>query len=412
MPTFEHLKALPFTIEKAEAVDEGGRKRLRIDGWASTETPDRSKEVIEVGFFDESLADFMRTAAMPWMHDTSDPQGKWAAITPVPGKGYHVTGDVIDLGTDLDTRRMAMVEEGLVASLSVGFNAEYTDEFGYMDDATQVWHWTQNGKLIEVSLCTIPCNPDTSFQVAKMLGMVLPVFDPDETKGATPFANLPLADEETGWDARQARKHLSAAADTEDGTDWGQYAKGFLWFDRAIKGTAAAYYLPFADVIDGELKAVWRGCAAAMSALRRGSVDIPEADQERCLKHLAKYYKLFGKPLPEKSADSITWHAGEEAIVEEDRFVEDLERMAGGAEAVKNIHAHWQSEGRTIDAAHRERIAEVQATLVAVLEPHPAPVEGAAPQGAPSLSSDAADVLPALGERTIPEVAEATMPGG
>jgi len=259
---------------------------------------------------------------------------------------------------------------------------------------------------MEVSLCTIPCNPDTSFQVAKMLGMKLPVFDPeaaDETKGATPFANLPLADEETAWDARAARKHLSAAADTEDGTDWAQYAKGFLWFDRAIKGTAAAYKLPFADVIDGELQAVWRGCVSAMSELKRGSIDIPEADAERCLKHLAKYYKKFGKPVPEKSADGVTWLAGEEAIIEELRFCDDLERLTGSAEAIQNITAHWHKQGRILTAEHRAHITQAQATLTGLLEPHPAPEEEAAPQGALSLP----DVVPP----TLPEVVLLQMPG-
>jgi len=182
MPTFDHIKVLPLIMEKAEAVpdESGGRKRLRISGWASTETPDRSGEVIEVGFFDDSLPEFMKTASMPWMHDVSDPQGKWDAVTPVPGKGYHVSGEVIDLGADVDTRRMAMVEEGLVASLSVGFNASYTPEYGYMDDETKTWHWTHGGKLMEVSLCTIPCNPDTSFQVAKMLGMPLLQYEAPE----------------------------------------------------------------------------------------------------------------------------------------------------------------------------------------------------------------------------------------
>ena len=178
MPTFEHIKVLPFMLEKAEPSEHEGRKRLHISGWASTETPDRAEEVIDVGFFDVSLPDFMRTAAMPWMHDTSDPQGKWEAITPVPGKGYHVSGYLVDLGTDLDKRRMAMVEEGLVRSLSVGFNAEYHADFGAVNEETKLWHWRTKGKLLEVSPCTIPCCPDADFAVAKALGIPLLRYDP------------------------------------------------------------------------------------------------------------------------------------------------------------------------------------------------------------------------------------------
>lgn len=192
MPQFNHLKVLPFELEKAEKVTpeegKGGRPRLKISGWASTNTPDRSKEVIDVGFFDSTLDKFMRTASMPWMHNLDDPQGRWESITPVEGKGYYVTGHVLDLGTELDRRRMAMIEEGLVRSLSVGFSGEYTPEYGDLDE-DGTWHWRSGGELYEVSLCTVPCNPDTSFELAKKLGIELSHYEP-------PAAEEPAAPED------------------------------------------------------------------------------------------------------------------------------------------------------------------------------------------------------------------------
>jgi len=281
MPNFTHLKVLPFKLEKAEQVTGTGRPRLHISGWASTDTLDLDKEVIEVGFFDESLEDFMRTAAMPWMHDTGDPQGQWADITPVPGKGYYVIGDVIDFGTDLDKRRLAMIEERVIGSLSVGFAAEYTAEYG-REDESGIWHWERGGKLLEVSLCTIPCNPDASFEMAKSLGMTLPHYEPSPAQ--TP----------------------------------------------------------------------------------------------------------------------------EEA--EEARFADDLERVRTGLESASNIHCHWQEKhGRTLTAAHRERIAQAQASLALLLEPHPVADEEPEPQGALSLPKVPALTLPQV---ALPQAPTVPLPGG
>lgn len=173
MARFEHIKVLPFVVEKSVRMTDAGRPRLDIEGWASTEAQDCDDEVIEVGFFDASLPDFMKRPLMPWMHRIEDIQGKWTSIEAVPGKGYHVRGHLIDFGTPEDTKRFGLVEEGLVASLSVGFSGQYTEAYGHTDKGTGLWHWTQGGKLHEVSMVPLPANPECHAELAKGLGLTL-----------------------------------------------------------------------------------------------------------------------------------------------------------------------------------------------------------------------------------------------
>jgi len=188
---FDHLKILPFELEKAEKTTDSGRPRLDIKGWASTERRDLEGEVIEVGFFDDSLADFLKRPVMPWLHKVDDLQGRWTDIKAVPGRGYWVEGCIIDFGTELDKRRLGQVEEGLVTSLSVGFRAKGArSECGEYKRDTGAWHWQRNGLLREVSLVPFPCNEDCFAEVAKGLGWELAA-EVNTEAGAVPDAPAP-----------------------------------------------------------------------------------------------------------------------------------------------------------------------------------------------------------------------------
>lgn len=173
-PPFQRLKTLPFQLEKAEgSVTASGRKKLTIAGFGSTETEDRDGEFIHVGFFDKSLPAFMANPVMPWNHQHGDVQGRWLSVEPREGEGYFFTGELKHYGTDLDERRLAQVEEGDVDKLSVGFDGDYTDNWGDRDKADK-FHWRQNGELIECSPCTIPSNRESGFSVvAKAMGLLI-----------------------------------------------------------------------------------------------------------------------------------------------------------------------------------------------------------------------------------------------
>ncbi len=180
IPAFERVKVLPFLVEKTERTTERGRARLDITGMVSTEQEDHEREIIHAGFFDKSLDQFQRRGTMRWMHEPGDVQGRWTKVSAVPGQGYYAEGYMVHLGSDdIDGRRFAMVEEGLINSASVGFNGRYDGDHGFHDKDGR-WVWAQNGILMEISMVDLPCNEGASITVAKALGLVAPD-TPDES---------------------------------------------------------------------------------------------------------------------------------------------------------------------------------------------------------------------------------------
>ena len=88
--------------------------------------------------------------------------------------------------------------------------------------------------------------------------------------------DLPWAPREREWDGPAAARRVQ---DWADG-DGDRMARAFLWRDPdADPTTQAAYSLGFADVIDGELRAVYRGLAAAAGRLNQTSISA-EAKQQ------------------------------------------------------------------------------------------------------------------------------------
>ena len=61
-----------------------------------------------------------------------------------------------------------------------------------------------------------------------------------------------------------------------------------------------AYKLPHHELINGELKVVWRGVVAAMTVVNgaRSGVDIPESQRRKAYDHLAAHYREFGEEAP------------------------------------------------------------------------------------------------------------------
>lgn len=105
-------------------------------------------------------------------------------------------------------------------------------------------------------------------------------------------ANLPLADEDHAWDADAARQRMWERADG----DWDAYGDGFVLSDGS--DTREGFKLPFADVIDGELKAVPRGVFAAAGVLQGARGGMQGGGEEAARRFLVRYYKRMKRPAP------------------------------------------------------------------------------------------------------------------
>jgi len=98
------------------------------------------------------------------------------------------------------------------------------------------------------------------------------------------------------------RKWASSDGSGEEGKiDWAKYRNGFCWVDSSSKENFAGYKMPFAMVVDGSPKAVWKGVTAAMTALLggRGGVNLPDSDRQTVYNFLKSYYKKFDKEVPD-----------------------------------------------------------------------------------------------------------------
>lgn len=105
-------------------------------------------------------------------------------------------------------------------------------------------------------------------------------------------SDLPLASRDVRWVSSQAERRVRRWAGGEENMNWTKYKKAFFYVDmEAGEENFTSYKLQFADVIDGELKAVPRALIAVKAALlgARGGIDIPMGDKRRVARKLNKY---------------------------------------------------------------------------------------------------------------------------
>jgi hypothetical protein len=113
----------------------------------------------------------------------------------------------------------------------------------------------------------------------------------------------PRAPRNLDWDWHGTHEAKKTDALLDHG-GWRTMAAGHAWYqpdENDPPHAKAAYKLPHHDLIDGELKVVWRGVAAAMEVLNgaRGGVEIPDADRRAAYRHLAAHYESFDEEPPE-----------------------------------------------------------------------------------------------------------------
>lgn len=107
---------------------------------------------------------------------------------------------------------------------------------------------------------------------------------------ASGSTSLPLSAQDAKWDAGAARKTLKPA----------QFAKAHFWRDpEGDPDLIGSYKLPFAEVIDGTLTAIWHGITAG--AARLSQTDIPAVDKKAVQGKMGAYYAKAAKQFKDDS---------------------------------------------------------------------------------------------------------------
>ncbi len=323
------IKREKFFIGEIKQVDEKERTDVSI---ISSVSVDRDNEVIlPEGCI---LDNFKKNPVVQYAHRYDlFPVGKalWIKI-----QDDKIVAKTKYANTEFANDVFNLRKEGFLNGFSVGFiPIEDTMDKKEIEEVKRkykiegdVQRVIKKWELLEYSICNVPANPDA-------IGLMVKSVKSDtmkkcleeekmtiEVKDICGDDELPV-DEERDWDGDRAEASIRKWA-SSDGTgdknkiDWDKYKRGFVWRNEEDIENFTSYKLPFAEVIDGKLTAIWRGIVAAMGALLgvRGGVDIPEDDRKQAYNFLVKYYEKVDKEPPE-------FHQEEEVSVEEEPVKEE-----------------------------------------------------------------------------------------
>lgn len=191
--------------------------------------------------------------------------------------------------------------------------------------------WTKT-ELLEISVVNVPANPNALAE-AKAKGIDVSALE----KEVPGNSNLELSDINKDWDAKGVVDRIKLWAIGENNeTDWNKYKQAFAYRNEEDEKSFSSYKLPFADVEDGKLKAVWAGISKAQATLLAGESDLDISEDEKRKAHsfLGIYFRKFSKEHPEfkdYTVDELVSFVEKEIILPQDFYslVAALRRKSG-----------------------------------------------------------------------------------
>jgi HK97 family phage prohead protease len=282
----------------------------KFDGYAAIFGKlDFNNDIIETGAFKRSLD--LQGNKRPLYFEHVPHRLLGASYVAEDEIGLKVQGE-INLDTQVGREQFSNMQKGYLDTMSIGYMTISADWIGSTRYLKEIALW-------ETTLTTLPAMPDARV----------------EAKSVVPYQDLPIAPDDTAWDASAATSRVVewAGGPDKEKIDWGKYKRAFLWFDEENPTKFGSYKLGIGDIIGGSLKAVPKAIFAVAGVLNgaRGGVDIPSDDKDKIWNQLQRYYKKMDKEMPEKAS----LEGLEEKIVDEtenfirirvedpDKFVDD-----------------------------------------------------------------------------------------
>jgi len=201
-------------------------------------------------------------------------------------------------------------------------------------------------RILEVSLVSIPANPEAIVEEVKQLDVIL-------TKGVVPGHPWKYGkDDKSEWKKPRLEDFTDKSWDELSDSEKRSIAGHFAWAPKMPPERFTDLKLPHHDPKTHAV--VWRGVVAAMAALfgARGGVDIPAEDRRKVYNHLAQHYREFGKEPPDFK------------FLEE--FVIQLEHLKSLISAEKNMESELENKVKELEAENkklREEIDNLKAKL-------------------------------------------------
>jgi len=154
---------IDFEIMTRKSSQDGA---LEIEGYASTDALDRDGERVDISSMD--ISEFLDNPVLLYQHDTSKPIGRVVQLEKVPDpedgdKQRLWVKAVISSETSLGQEVINLIKAGILRAFSIGGKAA--------QKVRQAGAIVLRGlKLFELSIVSVPANPEALFRTSKDLG--------------------------------------------------------------------------------------------------------------------------------------------------------------------------------------------------------------------------------------------------
>jgi HK97 family phage prohead protease len=147
-----------FKLDSSIKSIEEGEAELKISGYASTDSIDRTSDrVLPTAWTRGGLRNYKLNPILLFNHDYSRPIGKVIEIS-TDSRGLKIKGIISKSAGDVYN----LVKEGVLSTFSVGFLVKDADYDKSLDGLI-----VKDAELLEVSVVSVPTNQDATFSLAK-----------------------------------------------------------------------------------------------------------------------------------------------------------------------------------------------------------------------------------------------------